>query len=93
MAWQMATGSDLAMPGAQGRRTLSMRITNAYTERVLTAAESDPLVCERFLRATQLIDPPARLLHPAVMLRAVTARRQPRRDDRLMDAERPKALT
>ncbi|BCI51373.1 hypothetical protein NIIDNTM18_06510 [Mycolicibacterium litorale] len=38
VAWQTAVGSDLALPEVQGRPSLSMRLTNAYTEHVLRAA-------------------------------------------------------
>jgi 2-polyprenyl-6-methoxyphenol hydroxylase-like FAD-dependent oxidoreductase len=76
VAWQMATGSDLTLPEVEGRRTRSMRFTNAYTDRVLAAAESDLLVAERFLRAMQLIDPASSLLRPSVLRRAATVGRR-----------------
>ncbi|MFS0900912.1 hypothetical protein [Mycolicibacterium litorale] len=44
VAWQTAVGSDLALPEVQGRPSLSMRLTNAYTEHMLRAAEVDPVV-------------------------------------------------
>lgn len=42
VAWQTAVGSDLAMPQVQGHRPISTRITNAYLDKVLAAAEVDP---------------------------------------------------
>ena len=42
VAWQTAVGSDLALPEGVGPRPISMRITNAFLERVLTATEVDP---------------------------------------------------
>jgi 2-polyprenyl-6-methoxyphenol hydroxylase-like FAD-dependent oxidoreductase len=75
VAWQTAVGSDLALPEVVGPRPVSMRMTNAYMERVLTAAETDPVVVEQFLRVVGMIDSPARLLHPSVVLRIARARR------------------
>ncbi|MGV0743457.1 FAD-dependent oxidoreductase [Mycolicibacterium sp. XJ870] len=76
VAWQMAVGSDLALPDVVGPRPLSMRITNAYIEKVLTAAETDLPVAEQFLRVSGMIDSPARLLHPSLMVRVVRANRR-----------------
>jgi len=90
VAWQLAVGSDLALPEVVGRRPPSMRITNAYVDRVLTAAESDPCVAEQFLRVTGMIDSPARLLHPSAMFRVVRANRHQRTGDRrLEDPDQP----
>lgn len=62
VAWQFAVGADLAMPEVEGTRTLSIRLTNRYVDRLLTAAESDAELVERFLRVQNFIDPPTRLL-------------------------------
>ena len=53
-----------------------MRLANRYMERVLTAAESDTAITERFFRVTNLVDPPARLLHPSAMMRVATGNRR-----------------
>ncbi|WP_124712213.1 FAD-dependent oxidoreductase [Mycolicibacterium nivoides] len=71
-AWQMACGADLAMPQIPGPRPMSVRLSNWYTERVLTAAEDDPVVTEAFFRVMNLVDPPSRLMHPSIV-RRVTA--------------------
>jgi 2-polyprenyl-6-methoxyphenol hydroxylase-like FAD-dependent oxidoreductase len=76
VAWQTAVGSDLALPEVQGRQNLSMRLTNAYTERVLRAAEVDPLVVQDFLRVVGMVAPPAQLLHPAFVMRVARAGRR-----------------
>jgi len=86
VAWQIAVGSDLTLPEVAGPRPLSMRITNAYTDRVLTAAETDPIVAEQFFRVSGMIDPPARLLRPSLMIRvARNTRRRRRTDDRPLE--------
>jgi hypothetical protein len=69
VAWQTAVSSDLGLPGVTGSRPLAMRLTHAYLERVLTAAENDPAVTEQFLRVSGMIDTPARLLRPAMIFR------------------------
>lgn len=82
VAWQTAVGSDLALPEVQGRPSLSMRLTNAYTDRVLRAAAVDPVVTQDFMRVVGMVAPPARLLHPAFVLRVARARRaRPARSD------------
>ena len=76
LAWQTAVGSDLALPEVTGRRTVSMRSSSVYLDRVLTAAESDPIVAEQLLRVTGMIDASSRLLRPAILARVATARRR-----------------
>jgi 2-polyprenyl-6-methoxyphenol hydroxylase-like FAD-dependent oxidoreductase len=71
VAWQTAVSSDLGLPGVTGSRPLGMRLTSAYLNRVLTAAESDPAVTEQFIRVNGMIDPPARLFRPAMVFRVV----------------------
>jgi hypothetical protein len=77
VAWQTAVGSDLALPEVVGPRPLSMRISNAYLDRVMTAAESDPVVMQQFLQVIGMIDCPAHLLRPSFIVRV--ARRNRRR--------------
>jgi 2-polyprenyl-6-methoxyphenol hydroxylase-like FAD-dependent oxidoreductase len=69
LAWQLTVGADLALPQVQGARPLPVRVINAYVNRVLTAAERDPRVAERFLRVASLQDPATRLLRPSTALR------------------------
>ncbi len=73
VAWQFAVGGDLNLPEVEGPRPLSLRLTNRYVDRLQTAAESDIVVAEQFLKVTSLIDAPSRLLHPKLMRRAATA--------------------
>jgi hypothetical protein len=81
MAWQLTVGSDLALPQVQGPRPLPVRIINAYVNRLLTAAEHDPAVAERFLRVAALQDPATRLFRlptaRRVLLCSLRRRRQP----------------
>lgn len=76
VAWRTAAGSDLALPEVQGPRGLSMRVSNAYIDRVLRAAETDPWVAQEFLLVMGMLEPPERLMRPAMLRRL--ARRRPR---------------
>jgi 2-polyprenyl-6-methoxyphenol hydroxylase-like FAD-dependent oxidoreductase len=80
VAWQTTVGSDLTLPEVVGPRPISMRITNAYLERVMTAAETDPVVAGQFMRVTTMVDSPIRLLRPSMLLRSMRAKRGRRTD-------------
>jgi 2-polyprenyl-6-methoxyphenol hydroxylase-like FAD-dependent oxidoreductase len=77
-AWQLTIGSDLALPQVQGPRPLPVRVINAYINRVLTAAERDPVVAEQFLRVAALRDPATRLFQPTTALRVLHGNLRPR---------------
>jgi 2-polyprenyl-6-methoxyphenol hydroxylase-like FAD-dependent oxidoreductase len=78
MAWQLTVGSDLSLPQVQGPRPLPVRIINAYVNRVLTAAERDRMVAERFLRVAALQDPVTRLFRLPTALRVLLGNRRRR---------------
>ncbi|MGC5030564.1 FAD-dependent oxidoreductase [Micromonospora sp. DT229] len=69
--WSIAVGTDLRFPGVTGRRTWRVRLVNAYLARLHVAAAHDAVLGAAFLRVVNLIDPPARLLGPDVMLRVL----------------------
>ncbi len=75
-AWQMAAGGDLSLPEIEGTPPLSTRLLNPYLDRILTAAESDVSVLEQFIRVAWLVDPPTRLMRPAMIARAMAAKRR-----------------
>lgn len=77
VAWKFAVGGDLNLPEVEGRRSLATRLTNKYVERLQTLAESDIVVAEQFARIVGLLDPPARLLHPKIALRAFSRWNRP----------------
>lgn len=86
-SWRAAVGSDLALPQIRGKRSMSVRLGNAYLDRVLAAAETDPAVVQEFLRLITMLVPPSRLLHPSTVLRVIqTSRKSPRPKDNSMSA-------
>jgi 2-polyprenyl-6-methoxyphenol hydroxylase-like FAD-dependent oxidoreductase len=89
VAWQAAVRSDLALPQIAGRRPASVRISNAYLDRVLAAAETDPAVVQQFLRLINLLDPPSQLMRPSMMLR-VAKRSRKRAVARKADKDGPR---
>lgn len=82
VAWHMAVGSDLALPEVPGPRPMSIRLTSAYLDRVLAAAESDSHVSYRFMRVVGMLDRPASLLQPSCLFRVSRAHLRGRRADR-----------
>jgi hypothetical protein len=75
-AWDSAVGGDLALPEVAGPRPLTLRLTNAYLERLLTAAEQDPLVAGIYNQVGDLLAPPESVLHPRVLWRVLRGSRQ-----------------
>lgn len=69
--WEITVGGDLRMPGVQGDPTPKMRLVHAYLDRFHAAAAHDPELTRRFLRVTNLYDPPPALMSPAALIRVL----------------------
>ncbi|MGW4498362.1 FAD-dependent oxidoreductase [Micromonospora sp. NPDC004336] len=69
--WSIAVGTDLRFPEVPGRRSARVRLVNAYVARLHVAATRDAALGAAFLRVLNLVDPPARLLTPPVLLRVL----------------------
>lgn len=76
--WEFAASADLGYQGVKGRRTLKVRMINAYVPRLQSAAVHDATLTNAFVRVAGLIDEPTTLLSPGMFLRVLRhARRQP----------------
>lgn len=71
VAWRFALGGDLALPEVEGPRPMALRAVNAYLNRLLAAAEHDPVLTEQFLRVINFLDPPGRLVAPGTVRRVL----------------------
>jgi 2-polyprenyl-6-methoxyphenol hydroxylase-like FAD-dependent oxidoreductase len=69
--WEMTHTVDLSYPGVPGRRTLKVRIGQAYLARVQAAATRDGTVTAAYMRAAGMVDPPSALMRPGFMLRVL----------------------
>jgi 2-polyprenyl-6-methoxyphenol hydroxylase-like FAD-dependent oxidoreductase len=78
-AWTTSTSGDLRFPQAEGRRSPADRLINAYLDRYRAAAVIDPELGLAFLRVANMIDPPARLLAPARVVRVLRSAGKGRR--------------
>jgi 2-polyprenyl-6-methoxyphenol hydroxylase-like FAD-dependent oxidoreductase len=76
-AWNMATGADLALPGVDGPRSLQVRLTNAYINRLLAVAAHEPVVAASFTRVAGMVETLASLLRPTLALRVLRPHAQP----------------
>ncbi|MBE8524538.1 FAD-binding monooxygenase [Amycolatopsis sp. H6(2020)] len=80
--WEISAGGDLAFPEVEGKRTLKVRMANAFMARLQTAATHDAGLGEAFLRVAGLIDPPQSLMRPSMVLRTLRTPRTPAGDSR-----------
>ena len=69
--WEISAGGDLDFPGVEGKRTLKIKLGNAYMGRLQYAATKDAKVTEGFMRVAGLIDPPQALMRPPMLGRVL----------------------
>ncbi|MEU8261624.1 FAD-dependent oxidoreductase [Micromonospora sp. NPDC048999] len=69
--WDISAGADLSYPGVAGKRTLKVRMGNAYMARLHAAATRDGTLTAAFMRAAGLVDPVRALMRPGVVRRVL----------------------
>ncbi|WJK42584.1 FAD-dependent monooxygenase [Solwaraspora sp. WMMA2056] len=69
--WEISAGGDLDFPQVQGRRSLKVRVGNAYLARFQFAATRDARCTDAFMRVAGLMDPPQALMRPAMAVRVL----------------------
>lgn len=74
--WLSNRLNDYAVEPAGAWRAMPKRLLNWYTGRMMAVASDDVAVFEAFLRTLHLIDPPNRLMHPALVMRIIGGRRR-----------------
>ncbi len=79
--WQIVVSGDLRFPEAEGKRTLAIRVINAYMARLHRAAYNDPVIARAFNEVAGLLAPPQSLMRPGIMWRVLreNLRRRPLR--------------
>jgi 2-polyprenyl-6-methoxyphenol hydroxylase-like FAD-dependent oxidoreductase len=73
--WTIAVGADLGFPEVEGKRTAVGNLLGRYVRALRRGAVHDEQLAGAFLRVAQLIDPPAALLAPRLVLRTLRASR------------------
>ncbi len=71
LPWLMSTGEDFRYPEVEGTRPPFYTALKWYTGLVHRAAQIDPIVYKRFLRAMHMLGGLEELTHPSVILRVL----------------------
>jgi 2-polyprenyl-6-methoxyphenol hydroxylase-like FAD-dependent oxidoreductase len=69
--WQLAVGSDLAIPSVPGPRPAPVRFVNAYIGKLFRVAPGDATVAAAFMKVAHLVAPPAAIFAPAIVARVL----------------------
>lgn len=71
--WEITVGADLAFPDVPGRRTVKVRMVNAYLPALHAAASADSSLARAMIRVIGMVDRPEGLLRPDRLLRVLWA--------------------
>jgi 2-polyprenyl-6-methoxyphenol hydroxylase-like FAD-dependent oxidoreductase len=77
-AWALSAGGDLAFPEIEGKRPPGSGLVNWYLHQFRKAASVDPVLGRAFVRVVNMVDPPASLLRPPMLLRVLRSARKAR---------------
>ncbi len=82
-AWKLAVSADRALPELGLRAPLADRVVSRYLDRLVVAAEHDPVLARILYDVSGMLAPPARLLAPSTIPRVLRgASGRPRRSPR-----------
>ncbi len=71
--WEINVGADLTFPNVPGRRTVKVRMVNAYLSALYAAASTDSSLAGAIVRVMGMVDQPEGLLRPDRLLRVLWA--------------------
>jgi 2-polyprenyl-6-methoxyphenol hydroxylase-like FAD-dependent oxidoreductase len=73
-AWTMATSGDLRFPQVEGKRPPGFALTNWYGDRFQQLAAQDPEALKTFMRVMHMVESPAAMASPRLLLKALMLR-------------------
>jgi 2-polyprenyl-6-methoxyphenol hydroxylase-like FAD-dependent oxidoreductase len=76
--WTLASGADLGFAHIEGRRSLPVKLINAYMARVHQATAVDPVVAQAFFNVANLVEFPPVLFKPKLIWRVLRAQKRAR---------------
>jgi hypothetical protein len=74
--WHANRLNDFAAMPANDWRSVPKRILNWYIDKFMAAAANDIVLTEAFVRILHLVEPPSRLMHPAMLRRVINGQRR-----------------
>jgi 2-polyprenyl-6-methoxyphenol hydroxylase-like FAD-dependent oxidoreductase len=74
--WTIAAGADFQFPQTTGPKPPFIDVFNGYSDRLLRAAQADPVVATTFFNVGNLTASPASLMTPAMIVRVMRASRR-----------------
>jgi 2-polyprenyl-6-methoxyphenol hydroxylase-like FAD-dependent oxidoreductase len=84
--WQLSTGADRRFPG-QPAKPWAERLVDAYLDRLLRTASTDPVVAAAFMRVLNLMARPATLFHPTVLRRVLSQKTTEKEDEMTLEQQ------
>ena len=69
--WQLAVGGDLSIDSVPGKRSLPVRIVNAYVARIYRVAPHDAVVSAAFQQVVHMLHGPGSLFAPRMLRRVL----------------------
>jgi 2-polyprenyl-6-methoxyphenol hydroxylase-like FAD-dependent oxidoreductase len=78
-AWEISVGGDLKIPQVAGKRSVKVRFSNWYMDKLVKVAQSSPAVTRSFYDVIDFRSPPASLMYSRIALRVLWGHLRSRR--------------